>query len=141
MASVFDDAVGAPGRLATLLTLLAALALLLGAVGVYGMISHFVIRRMRDYAIRLALGLAPERLVWQVLGRGLRLVAAGSLVGIAAAIGLARFIASMLYGVQIGDPLALAGAVLTLLVAGALAALVPALRASRTDASLVLRQQ
>jgi ABC-type lipoprotein release transport system permease subunit len=47
----------------------------------------------------------------------------------------------MLYGVQIGDPLALAGAVLTLLVAGALAALVPALRASRTDASLVLRQQ
>src|SRR4029078_10086770 len=63
MASVFDDAVGAPGRLATLLSLLAGLALLLGTIGVYGMISHFVTRRVREYGIRLALGLPPGRVV------------------------------------------------------------------------------
>ena len=71
MSSGFEDAVGAPGRLSTLLSLLAALALILGAVGVYGMISHFVTRRMREYGIRLALGLSPERVVSQVLGQGL----------------------------------------------------------------------
>ena len=63
MSSIFDDAVGAPGRLATLVSVLAGLALVLGAVGVYGMISHYVTRRLREYGIKLALGMAPERVV------------------------------------------------------------------------------
>ena len=70
MASIFDDAVGAPGRVATLVSVLAALALVLGALGVYGMISHYVTRRLREYGIKLALGMAPERVITQVLGRG-----------------------------------------------------------------------
>ena len=141
MASVFEDAVGAPGRLAVLLSILAGLALLLGAVGVYGMISHYVTRRIREYGIRLALGLPPDRVVWQVLGRGLGLVAVGSAVGIVAALALTRLLSSLLYGVQATDPQALAGAVLALVVAGALAAFVPARRASRTNPAFVLRQQ
>jgi hypothetical protein len=141
MSSVFDDAVGAPGQLATLLSLLAGLALLLGAVGVYGMISHFVTRRTRDYGIWLALGVPPGRVASQVLGRGLRLVGLGSIVGIIAALAMTRLLSSLLYGVQATDPLALAGAVLTLLAAGALAAFIPARRASRTDPVAVLRQQ
>jgi putative ABC transport system permease protein len=141
MRSVFEDAVGAPGRLAVLLSLLAGLALLLGAVGVYGMISHFVTRRTREYGIRLALGLSPSHVVTQVLGRGLRLVAAGSAVGIVAAMLLTRLLASLLYGVEATDPRALAGAVVALLLAGALAAFIPARRASRTDPAFVLRQQ
>jgi putative ABC transport system permease protein len=140
MASVFDDAVGAPGRLATLLALLAALALLLGAVGVYGMISHFVTRRSRDYGIRLALGLPPGRVASHVLGRGLRLVGLGSAVGIVAAFASTRLLSSLLYGVDATDPQALAGAVLALVIAGALAAFIPARRASRTDPVAVLRQ-
>jgi len=141
MASVFDDAVGAPGQVATLVSLLAGLALLLGAIGVYGMISHFVTRRVREYGIRLALGLPPGRVVSLVLGRGLRLVGLGSALGIAAALALTRLLASLLYGVGAADPQVLAGAVALLLVAGAVAALIPARRASRTDPAFVLRQQ
>src|SRR3954464_89817 len=114
MASVFEDAVGAPGRLAMLLSLLAGLALLLGAIGVYGMISHFVTRRVREYGIRLALGLPPGRVVSLVLGRGLRLVAIGSAVGVIAALALTRLLASLLYGVGATDPGVLAGAVAAL---------------------------
>jgi putative ABC transport system permease protein len=141
MASIFDDAVGAPGRLATLVSLLAGLALILGAVGVYGMISHYVTRRLREYGIKLALGMAPERVITQVLGRGLWLVAAGSAVGIVAAFALTRLLTALLYGVGATDPLTLVGAVATLVVAGSLAAFVPARRASRTNPAVVLRQQ
>jgi ABC-type antimicrobial peptide transport system permease subunit len=141
MESVFEEAVGAPRQLATLLSLLAGLALLLGAVGVYGMISHFVTRRTREYGIRIALGLAPIRLVSQVLGRGVRLVALGSAMGVVAALLLTRLLSSLLYGVSATDPRVLAGAVLALLAVGALAAFVPARRASRTDPASVLRQE
>ena len=141
MASVFEDAVGAPGRLATLLSLLAGLALLLGTIGVYGMISHFVTRRVREYGIRLALGLPPGRVVSLVLGRGLRLVTIGSAVGIVGALILTRLLASLLYGVGATDPGVLAAAVAALLAAGAFAAFIPALRASRIDPASVLRQQ
>jgi len=140
MSAVVDDAVGAPGRLATLLTLLAALALTLGSIGVYGTISHFVSRRSREYGIRIALGLPPARVVSQVIGRGLRLVGVGAVVGIAAAIALTRLMASLLYNVEATDPGTLVNAVLVLLLAGALAAFIPARRASRTDPVSVLRE-
>ncbi len=141
MESVFEEAIGAPRQIATLLSLLAGLALLLGAVGVYGMISHFVSRRMREYGIRIALGLPPAKVVSQVMTRGVVLVILGSAVGIAAAFLLTRLLASLLYGVGATDPQALAGAVAALLLVGALAALSPALRASRTDPASVLRNQ
>ena len=63
MDAVFDEAVGPAGQLATLLSLLAALALVLDAVGVYGMISHYVGRRTREYGIRIAMGWRPARAV------------------------------------------------------------------------------
>lgn len=141
LESIFDEAVGPPGRLATLLSLLAALALVLGAVGVYGMISHDVARRTRDYGIRIALGLPPARVVSHVLGRGLGLVALGSAVGAGAALVMTRLLSSLLYGVRPADPAALAGGVSALLVAGTVAALIPARRASRTDPVAALRQQ
>jgi ABC-type antimicrobial peptide transport system permease subunit len=105
------------------------------------MISHFVTRRVREYGIRLALGLPPGRVVSLVLGRGLRLVTIGSAVGVVAALILTRLLASLLYGVGAADPQVLAGAVAVLVVAGAFAAFIPARRASRTDPAFVLRQQ
>jgi predicted permease len=140
MQSVFDLAVGAAGQIVTLLTLLAGLALVLGAVGVYGVISHYVTRRSRDYGIRIALGQQPSMVIKQVVVRGVALVAFGSTLGIAAALAVTRVLASLLYGVQATDPLALAGAVLLLLLVGALAAFLPARRASLTDPVVVLRQ-
>lgn len=133
-------AVGAAGQMATLLSLLAALALVLGAVGVYGVISHYVMRRSRDYGICIALGQRPARVVQQVVGRGAGLVAIGSAIGVLAVLGLTRVLASLLYGVEANDPLALSAAVAVLLLVGVVAAFVPARRASLTDPALVLRQ-
>ena len=140
MQSVFEKAVGPAGRVVTLLTILAALALVLGAVGIYGVISHYVSRRSRDYGICIAIGMPPSRVVSQVVGRGLSLVATGSVLGVAAAVGVTRVLSSLLYGVQPTDPLALGGAVVILLAVGALAAFAPARRASLTDPAVVLRQ-
>jgi predicted permease len=140
MQAVFDRSVGAAGQIVTLLTLLAALALVLGAVGVYGVISHYVTRRSRDYGICIALGQPPSQVVRQVVGRGAALVAIGSAIGIAAALAVTKVLASLLYGVEATDPLALIGAVMVLLVVGMLAAFMPARRASLTNPAAVLRQ-
>jgi putative ABC transport system permease protein len=139
MQSIVDLAVGPAGQIVTLLTILAGLALVLGTVGVYGVMSHYVTRRSRDYGICLALGLQPARVVRQVLGRGAALVGIGSAIGVAGALVVTKVLVSLLYGVQPTDPLALAGAVGVLLVVGMLAAFIPARRASLTDPSVVLR--
>jgi putative ABC transport system permease protein len=139
MRHVFERAVGPAGQVVTLLTLLAGLALVLGAVGVYGVISHDVGRRARDYAIRIALGQPPARVVQQVVARGAGLVAVGSVIGILTAIGVSRFLATMLYGVQPTDPLAMGGAIVLLLLVGMMAAFLPARRASRTDPAVILK--
>jgi predicted permease len=140
MGTVFDEAVGARAQLANLLLLLAGVALVLGAVGVYGMISHVVSRRTHDYGIRIALGLPPQRLIFQVLSGALRLVGMGSIAGIAAALALTRLLSSLLYGVGAMDLPSMAASVLALFVVGTLAAFVPARRASLTNPALVLRQ-
>jgi putative ABC transport system permease protein len=141
MQAVFDEAVGPAGQVVTLVSLLAGLALVLGAIGVYGVISHFVARRTRDYGIRIALGLRPTRLVSQVVTRGLGLVGLGTIVGVAAALLLTRLLSSLLYGVSAADPQAIAGAVLALVGVGSVAAWIPARRASHTDPAVVLREQ
>ena len=140
MRHAFDLAVGPVGQVVTLVAVLTGLALLLGAVGVYGVISHFVQRRSREYGIRIALGQSPGRVIAQVLRRGAALVAAGSAIGVVAALAAATALASMLYGVGTADPVSMAGAVGVLLVVGMLAAFVPARRASRTDPATVLRR-
>jgi predicted permease len=138
--SVFDLAVGAPQRVAALLSVLAGLALALAAVGIYGVISHFVSRRTRDYGICIALGLPPGRVVSQVVTRGFALAVAGSVLGlIAVAIG-ARRMTTLLYQVRPADAASLLVAVVILLTIAFLASFLPAWRASRTDPAGVLRQ-
>jgi ABC-type antimicrobial peptide transport system permease subunit len=109
-------------------------------VGVYGVTAHFVRRRQRDLGICIALGLRPSRVVAQVVGRGGALVMIGSVLGIAAALALARLLSAFLYGVSAVDPLSMAGATLALLAVGVAAALVPAWRASRLDPAAVFRE-
>ena len=141
MQAVFDVAVGPTGQVVTLLSLLAALALVLGAVGVYGVMAHFVSRRLRDYGIRIMLGLAPHRVLLQIVRRGAVMVIAGGTIGVMAAAVLTRLLSSLLYDVAPTDPTAFVGAGLTLLAAGTLAALLPAVRASFTDPVTLLRQE
>ena len=141
MESVFDRSLGPALQVMALMTLLAGLALTLGAIGIYGVVSHFVTRRRRDWGIRIALGLRPAKVTGQIVGSGGTLVGAGIVLGLAGFLLLARLLGSFLYGVGTADPLALAGATAILLAAGLLAAYVPARRASRIDPARVLREQ
>lgn len=140
LEEVFTLAVGPARQVMSLLALLGGLAMALGAVGVYGIVSHLVARQKRDWGIRIALGLPPRRVVAQVVRGGGALVAGGIVIGAAAFLGMARWLASFLYGVGAADPLAMAAAAGVLLLAGLLAALVPAWRAGRTDPAAVLRE-
>jgi ABC-type antimicrobial peptide transport system permease subunit len=140
LEAVFAQAIGPARQVMSVLTLLTALAVLLGAVGIYGVTSHFVRRRQRDLGICIALGLRPSKVVAQVVGRGGRLVLMGGVLGTVAALVLARLLSSFLYGVSAVDPLSLAGATLGLLIVGVAAALVPAWRASRLDPAVVFRE-
>jgi predicted permease len=140
MELVLAEAVGPARQVMMLLTLLTALAVLLGAIGVYGVIAHFVARRKRDWAIRIALGLTPAHVVRQVVARGAVLLAMGIAVGVAVAVALARLIGSLLYNVSAADPVAMAAAGAALLVVGLLAALIPAWRAGRTQPAILLRE-
>jgi predicted permease len=139
MQRVFDRAVGPVRQVLTLFAILTAVALVLGAVGVYGVISHFVWRRKRDWGIRIALGLAPGRVMKAVVSRGASLMVVGIIAGLLGTIAAGRLGAAFLYGVGAADPLALAAAGALLLLVGLAAAAIPAWRAGRTDPLMVLR--
>lgn len=141
MSRVFDVAVGPARQIMALLTLLSALALVLGAVGIYGVISHFATRRKRDWAIRVALGLTGRRVVSQIVMQGLALVSIGVVVGGVATMALSTLLTTFLYGVTGIDPLAFAGASALVLTTGFIAAFVPARRAGSVDPALVLREE
>jgi predicted permease len=141
MSRVLDVAVGPARQIMTLLSLLSALALLLGAIGIYGVISHFAARRKRDWAIRIALGLPGSRVIGHIVRQGVLLVVVGIAVGALGTMALTRLLSSFLFGVSALDPLAFAAATAALLGIGAAAAFVPAWRAARVDPALALREQ
>ena len=141
MSRVLDLAVGPARQMMTLLSLLSALAMILGAIGIYGVISHFAARRKRDWAIRVALGLPTSRVIRQIVGQGAALVTAGILIGVLGTVALARLLTSFLYGVGTVDAISFVAASAVLLLIGMVAAFVPAHRASTVDPALVLREQ
>jgi putative ABC transport system permease protein len=123
----------------TLLAGFAAVALLLAAVGVYGIVAQSVAQRTPEIGLRMALGAAPATALKLVFGEGLRLTLAGLIAGLAAAIGLARFMRSLLFDIGPLDPLAFLLATLALLSLAALACLIPAWRATRIEPLEALR--
>jgi ABC-type antimicrobial peptide transport system permease subunit len=141
MSRVLDTAVGPARQVVALLSLLTGLALVLGAVGVYGVMSHFATRRRRDWAIRVAIGLPGSRVITHVLGHGAMLVSAGIVAGVAGAAMLTRLLSSFLFDVSALDPVAFATAGAALFGVGMLAAFVPALRAGMADPLKALREQ
>jgi putative ABC transport system permease protein len=125
----------------TLLGVFALLALVLASVGIYGVVSYSVTRRTHEIGIRLALGAARNRIAAMVVGRAVLLGAAGVAIGIGGSLALTRLIRSMLYGVSATDPAIFAAAALFLLAVSAVAAWVPARRASRVDPLVALRHE
>lgn len=139
MQDVVDGALAQPIQLRFFLTLFAALALILGGVGVYGVVSYAVERRRAEFGVRLALGASPSRVRRDVLSGGLTPVVIGVVAGVVMSLALAQGLNRFLYGVSPNDPVSFAVAVGALLVAGVLAALVPAAQAARTDPMAALR--
>jgi putative ABC transport system permease protein len=133
MQAVVGASIERPRFLMFLLGLFAASALALAALGIYGLLSYAVTERQQELSIRMALGAQPGGVRWMVLRQGLLLAVIGSVVGVAAAYAVARQIASLLYGVSPGDPLALTAVASVALASAALACALPAWRASRID--------
>lgn len=141
MVEQADKSILRERQFALLATGFGVAALLLACVGLYGVLSYAVHRRSREIGIRLALGAAPARVLRMVLWQAALPTIAGCLVGLAAALAMARLVSGMLFGIAPWDPVALAGATLLLLLTALLAACLPARRAARTDPMEVLRYE
>ena len=115
------------------------LALLLAAVGLYGVMSYSVSQRTREIGIRMALGAGHTDVRSMVLRQGLLLATSGVFLGLAAALGLARLMTNLLYGVSGADPFTFGAVPLLLLGIAAVATYLPAWRASRVDPVEALR--
>jgi predicted permease len=116
-----------------LMSVFALSALALSAIGIYGVMAYSVQQRTREIGVRLALGAQPGAVQRMVVLQGMKLAATGVVIGVGAAFGLSRFMASLLFGVQARDPLVFAGVPVLLAVIALVAVWLPAARASRID--------
>ena len=119
----------------------AAVALLLSLVGLYGALSYTVSQRAREMGIRVALGARRADVVRLVVGQGMRVVAVGLALGVAAAVAASRLIADLLFEATPTEPGVYAVVAAVLAVAAFAACLVPARRASRVDPIVTLRME
>ncbi len=124
-----------------LLGTFAASAVLLAVIGIYGVMSYAVTQRTREIGIRMALGARRGEIVRLVVGQGMAVALTGIAAGTAAALGLTRLIATLLFDVKPNDPLTFAAVVIALTATALLASWVPALRAARVDPLLALRYE
>jgi predicted permease len=120
---------------------LSGFALLLAAFGIYGMVSYGVSRKVREIAIRVALGANRGRVMSLILRRAMRPVILGAVIGVAACIAVSSLLSALLYGVSPYDPLALIGVVVFFLLVALLAGYVPARHVTHVDPTVALRHE
>ena len=118
----------------------AMIAALLAAVGLYGVLATVVRQRTAEIGVRMALGAAPLRIFGLVVGGGMQLSGAGIIIGLLAALGLTRWMSSMLVGVKPADPLTFAAMTVVFLAIAAVASWLPARRAAALDPTAALRE-
>ena len=127
--------------IAVLLGAFAALALVLAAIGIFGVLSYAMAQRTRELGIRLALGAQRADVLRLVARETAPMVVSGVVVGLVAALGLTRFVRTMLYEIQPNDPATFVAVGITLAAVAVIAALVPARRASRVDPLIAIRSE
>jgi predicted permease len=144
-ATTGDDALRdalAPARFAmALLAAFAMVALVLSMVGLYGVVAYAVTQRTREIGVRVALGAAPSAVTRLVIGDGLRLIAVGLVLGLAAAAASSRVLGSLLYGMSPADPVTYVGVVVLVIVIAVTASYAPARRALQIDPTEALRAE
>ena len=145
LAEEMDAALIQDRLIATLSSLFGALALLLASVGLYGLLAFAVVQRTGEIGIRMALGALRGNVLWMMLREALILVLAGVLLGVPAAVAVARLashqISGLLFGLSATDPLTIAFAAALLVAVAAVAAYLPARRASRVEPMVALRNE
>jgi len=124
-----------------LLSTFAAIAFLMAIVGVYGVLAFSVVQRRAEIGVRMALGATPESVLAMILKEGAATLIAGATIGVAAALLLTRYLATLLYGVKPNDLATYVGVVAGLAIAALCASFLPARRASRLDPAIALRHE
>ena len=135
------EALAAPRLTATLLAVFAGLALLMTLAGIGGVIATSVTARTREFGVRMALGAGRETVLAMVVRQGLTLVAIGLAIGLAGALAISRVLSAYLYQTTPHDPLVLVLVAAAFLMAGAIACLGPARRATMVDPLIALRTE
>jgi predicted permease len=139
MDSLIDESLLRERMLASLSSAFGALAALVAAIGIYGMLAYMITRRLREIAIRIAVGAKPAQVTWLTLRESLILIVAGTAIGIPLSLAMSRAIRSQLFGVATGSPTAIAFAVLTMLLLASAAVWIPTRRAAQVDPNITLR--
>ena len=141
MESHLSDALLVPRLAGVLSTIAGCVGLAIATIGVYGVISFAVARRRREIGIRLAVGAKPREVLTMVLRQGITLAAIGTVLGVLAGLGVTRFAASLLYGVNSRDTVTFVAVPVLLTAVACLACLIPARAAARLDPVDVLRSE
>jgi putative ABC transport system permease protein len=141
LEDIRDRSLARPRLTAMLLGVFAALALLVTIAGITGVIATSVSQRTQEFGVRMALGASQHRVLGMVLRQGIALVGFGLAIGLGAALALSRVLQAYLYRTAPTDPLTFAGVAAAFVLAGALACLGPAWRATRVDPMTALRAE
>jgi putative ABC transport system permease protein len=141
LETIVDEQVSNRRLQAVLLSTFSLLSISLAALGLYALLSFVVEARKQEFGVRMALGATPRDLVASVLHQTVVWIGSGALAGLAITLLVARSLSSLLYGVEPSDPATLIASVLLLFGVGALAACIPAWRASRIDPMAALRHE
>jgi putative ABC transport system permease protein len=141
LEDVVDSSMAGARFRTTLLAAFAGIALLLAALGIYGVLAYFVSQRAREIGIRLALGAQPSGVFRMVVRQGVVPVIAGAIAGVAIAVPMTILMRTLLFGVQPIDPPTYAIALTALAAIAVAACAVPALRATRVDPLVALRDE